>query len=66
LTHVAVVQQIAKIGKFQKGKSFKGDAQLKLKAGTGLDNIRVVAFVQANGVGKLLGAALWKEARGAS
>lgn len=63
LTHVAVVQQIAKIGKLQKGKSFEGDAQLKVKAGTSLDNIRVVAFVQTNGVGKLLGAALWKEVR---
>jgi hypothetical protein len=58
LTHVAVVQQIAKIGKLQKGKSFAEDVQLKLQ--TGLNGIRVVAFVQAQGPGKLLGAALWK------
>jgi hypothetical protein len=60
LTHVAVVQQIAKIGALQTGKSFAEDVKLKLKAGTGLNNIRVVAFAQAPGPGKLLGAALWK------
>jgi hypothetical protein len=60
LTHVAVVQQISKIGKLQKGKSFAQDVQLKLKAGTGLNGIRVVAFVQTQGPGQLLGAALWK------
>lgn len=63
LTHVAVVQQIAKIGKLQTGKNFAEDARLKLKAGTSLNDIRVVAFVQAPGPGKLLGAALWKAAR---
>jgi hypothetical protein len=63
LTHVAVVQQIAKIGKLQKEKSFTEDVQLKLKPGTALSSIRVVAFVQVQGPGKLLGAALWKGAR---
>jgi hypothetical protein len=61
LTHVAVVQQIAKIGKLKKGDRFAEDVQLKLTSGTGLSGIRVVAFVQAQGPGKLLGAALWKE-----
>lgn len=63
LTHVAVVQQIAKIGKLQKGKSFAEDVQLKLKPGTDPNNLRVVAFAQISGPGKLLGAALWKGAR---
>ena len=62
LTHVAVVQQIAKIGKLPKGKSFAQDVELKIKPGTAPDNIRVVAFVQEPGPGKLLGAALWKAA----
>jgi len=62
LTHVAVVQQITKIGKLQKGKTFAEDVQLKLKPGTELNGIRVVAFVQAQGPGQLLGAALWKGA----
>jgi hypothetical protein len=60
LTHVAVVQQITKIGKLQKGKTFAEELQLKLKPGTDLNGIRVVAFVQAQGPGQLLGAALWK------
>ena len=63
LTHVAVVQQIAKIGKLNKGKIFAEDVQLKLKAATNLDQIRVVAFAQESGPGKLLGAAMWKSAR---
>jgi hypothetical protein len=63
LTHIAVVQQIAKIGKLQKGKGFAEDVELKLKAGTDPNNLRVVAFVQTPGPGKVLGAALWKAAR---
>ena len=63
LAHVAVVQQIAKVGKLQKGKSFAEDVQVKLKAGIDLNQIRVVAFVQSPGPGKLLGAALWKASR---
>jgi hypothetical protein len=63
LTHIAVVQQIAKIGKLQKGKGFAEDVELKLKAGTDPNNLRVVAFVQTPGPGRVLGAALWKAVR---
>ena len=63
LTHVAVVQQIAKIGKLSKGSSFAEDVQLKLKPVISLDNLRVVAFAQESGPGKLIGAALWKTAQ---
>jgi hypothetical protein len=62
LTHVAVVLQITKIGKLQRGKSFGETVQLKLKPGTDPKNVRIVAFVQEPGPGKLLGAALWKRA----
>jgi hypothetical protein len=62
LTHVAVVQQITKVGKLPKGKSFDETVQLKLKPGTDPKNVRVVAFVQEPGPGKLLGAALRKPA----
>ena len=62
LTHVAVVQQITKIGKLQKGKSFDETVQLKLKPGTDPRNIRIVAFIQEPGPGKLLGAALRRPA----
>ena len=76
LVHVAVVQQIAKVGKVEKSKSLAKDVQLKLKPGTDPNNIRVVAFVQAaapqydaegrvtgEGPGRVLGAAIWKAER---
>jgi hypothetical protein len=62
LTHVAVVQQLTKIGKLQRGKSFDETVRLKLKPGTDPKNVRVVVFVQEPGPGRLLGAALWKPA----
>jgi hypothetical protein len=62
LTHVAVVVQLTKIGKVQKGKSFDDTIELKLKPGTNPKNVRIVAFVQETGPGKLLGAAMRKPA----
>lgn len=63
LTHVAVVQQITKVGRLEKGRPFAADVQLKVKPGTELNELRIVAFVQTPGPGKLLGAAVWKAAR---
>jgi hypothetical protein len=60
LVHTAVVEQLVKIGKVEKGKNFAQDAQVRLKPGIDPLNLRVIAFVQAQGPGKLLGAALWK------
>jgi hypothetical protein len=62
LTHVAVVLQLTKIGKLAKGTSFGEAVQLKLKPGTDPKNVRIVAFVQESGPGRLLGAALRKPA----
>ena len=58
LTHVAVVQELTKIGKMQKGKTFNRDIEIKLKPGTDPKNIRLVVFAQKSGPGKVLGAAL--------
>jgi hypothetical protein len=60
LTHVAVVVQLTKIGKVKKGQAFGETVQLKLKPGTDPKNVRIVAFVQEPGPGRLLGAALRK------
>src|SRR5579863_1303558 len=57
LVHVAVVQQITKVGKLSKGKNFSQDVQLKLAPGTDPKNVRMVAFVQESGPGDVLGAA---------
>lgn len=60
LIHVAVLQQLNRVGKLPKGKSFAEDAQLKLKPNEDLKDIRVVAFAQESGQGKLLGATMQK------
>ena len=62
LTHVAVVQQITKIGKLKKGQAFAEAVQLKLKPGTDPKKVRIVAFVQESGAGRILGAALRRPA----
>jgi hypothetical protein len=54
------VQSLKKIGKLEKGKSFSQEFQLKLKAGTDPANVRLIAFVQESGPGRVLGAALQK------
>jgi hypothetical protein len=60
LRHVAVVQDLSKIGKLEKQTSFGQDFQVKLKPGTDPRNIRIVAFVQESGFGKVLGVAMQK------
>jgi hypothetical protein len=55
LIHVAVVQQLVKVGKLEKGKSFDQQIQLKLKPGEDAKNLRLIAFVQEPGPGKVLG-----------
>lgn len=57
LTHVAVAQDIVKIGKLEKEKTFTGDYQAKLKHGLDPKNLRLVVFVQESGPGQVLGAA---------
>lgn len=63
LTHVAVVEQMTKIGKLEKGKIFSRDVEIKLKPGTDPKNVRLIVFAQKSGPGKVLGAALRKSIR---
>jgi len=60
LTHVAVVQQLVKVGKLEKGKAFDQQIQLKLKPGEDAQNLRIIAFVQEPGPGKVLGVS-WQK-----
>jgi hypothetical protein len=60
LTHVAVVQQLTKLGKLEKRSKFSQEFQAKLKPGTDPKNIRLIAFAQSSGGGKVIGVALRK------
>ena len=62
LTHVAVVQQLTRVGSLPKGKSFAQEVQLTLKSGTDAKNIRIVVFVQETGPGRVLGVDMRKPA----
>jgi hypothetical protein len=60
LTHVAVVIEMQKIGKLQKGRDFALDFQSKLPSTLDAHNLRFIVFVQEPGQGKVLGAAMRK------
>jgi len=60
LVHVAVVTQLMKIGKLQKGETFEHEVEFRLSAKEDPKNMRVVAFVQEPGPGKVLGAVVRK------
>jgi hypothetical protein len=58
LTHVSVVRSLTKVGSVDTKKAFAADVRLALNPSDNPDNLRVVAFVQAPGPGKVLGASL--------
>jgi hypothetical protein len=59
LSHVAVVAEFTKVGKLEPGKGFGQDFRVKLKLpGPSPTNLRVVAFAQESGPGKVLGVVL--------
>ncbi len=59
LTHVAVIEYLKKIGRLENGSAGQ-TFEVKLKHDIDPANIRVIAFVQEPGPGKVLGAALRK------
>ena len=60
LLHTAVVVDLQKIGALKKGSTFNKDVEVKLNSPIDPKNLRVVAFVQEAGPGKVLGSALHK------
>jgi hypothetical protein len=62
LTHVAVVEEMKKIGRLEKGRDASLDFQTKLPSGVDPRNLRLVVFLQQSGQGKVLGAAMTKPA----
>jgi hypothetical protein len=62
LSHVAVLFDLIKLGSLPAGARYSQDFQVPLKAGIDPANIRIVAFAQEPGQGKILGAALQRTA----
>jgi hypothetical protein len=58
LTHTAVVEELMKIGKVDRGKVFSQNIQANLKLGIDPNNLRLVVFVQEPDLGSVLGAAV--------
>ncbi len=58
LTHVGVVRSLTKVGSVDTRKNFEADIRLALNVSDDPANLRIVAFVQAPGPGKILGATM--------
>jgi hypothetical protein len=58
LTHTAVVRKIKRLGKLAPGQQLSQAGELKLDAKTASQNLRVVAFLQDPGSGRIVGAAM--------
>jgi hypothetical protein len=59
LSHVAVLTELTKVGKLEPGKSLGQDFRIKLKLpGPAPMNLRIVAFAQESGPGKVIGVVL--------
>jgi len=56
LSHTAVVKNIVKVGQLGKGQTFAQEVKLKLDPGTDARNLRLIAFVQEPGQGRVIGA----------
>ena len=61
LENIAVVKEMVKVGKLEKGKTFDQPFSVKLWTDADPANLRVIAFVQESGPGKVLGAGMTKE-----
>ncbi len=56
LTHTGVVRGLLKIGTLRPGQNFSRDVQVKLEPGANPQNVRLIAFIQEPGAGRVVGA----------
>lgn len=61
LENIAVVKEIVKVGKLEKGRSYDQPFSIRLWPHADPSNLRVVVFVQESGPGRVLGAGMTKE-----
>ena len=72
LTHVAVAREFKQVGRLEPGSSFAKDVKLDLRSGNSSGhpedrrNLRVIAFVQERGSGRVLGSAMQEPAAAAA
>jgi len=58
LTHVGVVRSLTKVGRVDRKTNFGADVRVPVNPSDDPANLRVIAFVQASGPGKVLGATM--------
>jgi hypothetical protein len=63
LTHVAVVRSLVKAGSVEAGHSFSGDVAASVEKGIDPSKVRIIAFLQEPGPGRILGAAVERLAK---
>jgi hypothetical protein len=51
---------MVKVGKLEKNRPFNQNIALDLKNASDTGNLRVVVFAQESGLGRVVGAALWR------
>jgi hypothetical protein len=60
LTYVGVVRSISRVGKLEPGRPFSRDVSVKLDKAIDPSDLRLIAFVQQSGPGRVLGATMEK------
>jgi hypothetical protein len=58
LTYTSVLRTLQRVGTIRSGESFSKDINLKLERRSDLHNLRLIAFVQEAGYGKVAGATM--------
>src|SRR5439155_5582121 len=58
LTYTSVLRTLERVGTLRAGDSFSKDIHLKLERGADPRSLRLIAFVQEPGYGKVAGAAM--------
>jgi hypothetical protein len=58
LTYTSVVRTLERVGTLRAGESFAKDVRFKVEPGADLRNLRLIAFVQEPGCGKVAGAVM--------
>jgi hypothetical protein len=58
LAHTAVVRSIVKVGSIRQGQAFAQNVQVKLDPSTDTHNLRLIAFLQEPGQGRVIGSAM--------